>query len=60
MALGQATHTSRTITRWDLIRALVVVAAVLIAIVALLGAFGLPQMAPSYDIVPDPAGPLGF
>ena len=60
MALGQATHMSWTITRWDLIRALLVVAAVLIVAVALVGAFGLSQMAPSYDIVPDPAGPLGF
>lgn len=60
MTLGQATHRNRAITRWDLIRALVALAIILVAFVALLGAFGFPQVAPSLDIAPDPAGPLGF
>lgn len=60
MTMGQATHRNRAIARWDLIRALFALAIILVAAVALLAAFGLPQLAPSLDIVPDPAGPLGF
>jgi hypothetical protein len=53
-------HGSFALTRGDLIRGLIVVAAVIIAIAALSGAFGLHELGPTYDIVPDPAGPLGF
>jgi hypothetical protein len=34
--------------------------AVLVFVAALNMAFGMPQVAPTYEIVPDPAGPLGF
>lgn len=60
--MTQATvhHTRRTITRRDLIRALAIIAAVLITVVTLIAAFGTPGLVPSYDIVPDPAGAMGF
>jgi ABC-type transporter Mla subunit MlaD len=60
MTLGQATHRSRTISREDLVRALFVAVAVLLVVVALVAAFGLQQTGPTYDVVTDPAGPLGF
>ncbi len=60
MALGQLSHPSRTIARGELLRALLVTVAVLIAVIALLAVFGLQQLGPVYDVVPDPAGPLPF
>ncbi len=60
MALGQLTHRSRTIAGGDLLHVLLITLAVLIAVLALVAAFGLQQLGPVYDVVPDPAGPLPF
>lgn len=53
-------HVQRGLGYPELARTLLVVVAVLVFVAALNMAFGMPQTSPTYEIVPDPAGPLPF
>jgi hypothetical protein len=44
----------------DLVRALLIVAAVIVLMIVLTAVFGVQQTGPSYQIVPDPASGLGL
>lgn len=56
MALHQATLGQRVAAYRDLVRVLLIVAAVIVLMLAANVVFGVQQTGPSYDIVPDPAG----
>ena len=56
MALHQRTLGQRLGSYQDLIRVLVIVAAVIVLMLAANVIFGVQQTSPSYEIVPDPAG----
>lgn len=58
MTLNPTTHAGRALSVHDIVRALLIVAAVVIFLAALNMAFGMPQVI--YQIVPDPAGPLPY
>ena len=60
MTLNQPTHAGQALTYRNLARILLLIAAVIVFVAALNMAFGMPQISPVFDVVPDPAGPLPF
>lgn len=60
MALNQPTPVGRVLSYGTLVRVLFIVVATIIVVAALNMAFGLPSMGPTFQIVPDPAGPLPY
>ncbi len=60
MALHPTTSGLRSAAYEDLVRALLIVAAVIVVMIAATLLLGVSQAGPSYDIVPDPAGLLPF
>jgi hypothetical protein len=60
MTLNAPGRDSRALGYPELARILLAIVAVLVFVAALNMAFGMPQVAPTYEIVPDPAGPLPF
>jgi hypothetical protein len=59
MAL-QRTSIGQNVSHHDLVRALFIVVAVIVLMLALTAIFGVQQAGPSYQIVPDPASGLGL
>jgi nitrogen fixation protein FixH len=60
MTMQQMSSSTRALTLWHLVRVLAAIAAVILAVGVLYAAFGPHLMGPTYQIVPDPAGPLPF
>jgi Na+/proline symporter len=60
MALQQTTLGERATSFEDLVRVLLIIAAVIVVMIALTAVFGVGQTGPSYDIVPDPAAAAGL
>jgi hypothetical protein len=60
MALHQSTLGQRIASNQDLVRALLIVAAVIVLMLVMTAIFGVQQTGPSYEIVPDPASGLGL
>jgi hypothetical protein len=60
MALQHPTLGKRVASNQDLVRALLIVAAVIVLMIVLTAVFGVQQTGPSYQIVPDPASGLGL
>ena len=60
MALHQRTLGQMAAAHQDLLRVLLIVAAVLVVMLVATAIFGVQQTGPSYEIVPDPAGGLGL
>ena len=60
MALHQSTLAQRVASYPDLLRVLLVVAAVLVVMAVATVIFGVQGTGPGYDIVPDPAAGLGL
>ena len=60
MALHQATLGQRRASHQDLVRVLLIIAAVIVLMIVMTAIFGVQRAAPSYQIVPDPAGGLGL
>ena len=60
MALQRTTLGQRAVPYRDLIRVLVIVAAVIVLMLVMTAMFGVQQTGPSYEIVPDPASGLGL
>jgi hypothetical protein len=60
MALQHPTLGKRVASNQDLVRALLIVAAVILLMIVLTAVFGVQQTGPSYQIVPDPASGLGL
>jgi hypothetical protein len=56
MALHQTTLGQRVASYQDLVRVLLIVAAVIVLMLVATAIFGVQQTGPSYEIVPDPAG----
>ena len=60
MALQRTTLGQRAASYPDFVRVLVLVAAVIVLMLVLTAIFGVQQVGPSYQIVPDPASGLGL
>jgi hypothetical protein len=60
MALNRPMQAAHLPVSRDLARILLLVAAAIVFVAALNMAFGMPHPGPTYEIVPDPAGPLPF
>jgi hypothetical protein len=60
MALHRTTLGQRADSYRDLVRVLLIVAAVIVVMLVLSAIFGVQQTGPSYQIVPDPASGLGL
>jgi len=60
MALQHSTLRQRVTSNQGLVRALLIVAAVIVLMLVLTVVFGVQQAGPSYQIVPDPASGLGL
>jgi hypothetical protein len=60
MALHQRTLGQMAVSHQDLLRILLIVAAVIVLMLVATTVFGVQQAGPSYEIVPDPAGVLGL
>ncbi|MDR3544199.1 MAG: hypothetical protein P4L30_00335 [Candidatus Limnocylindrales bacterium] len=60
MALQHPTLGQRVASNQDLVRALLIVAAVIVLMIVLTAVVGVQQTGPSYQIVPDPASGLGL
>jgi hypothetical protein len=60
MALHQGTLGQRAASYQDLVRVLLIVAAVIVLMLVATVIFGVQQTGPSYEIVPDPASGLGL
>lgn len=60
MALHRTTLGQRADSYQDLVRVLLIVAAVIVVMLVLSAIFGVQQTGPSYQIVPDPASGLGL
>ena len=60
MALQRMTLGQRAASYQDLVRVLLIVAAVIVLMLVLTAIFGVQQAGPSYQIVPDPASGLGL
>ena len=60
MALQHSTLGQRVTSSQDLVRALLIVAAVIVLMLVLTAVIGVQQTGPSYQIVPDPASGLGL
>jgi hypothetical protein len=55
MALQQITRGEKAAAYQDLVRALLIVAAVIVVMLVATAIFGVGQTGPSYDLAPDPA-----
>lgn len=60
MTLNQPMHAGQSLPLRDFARILLLIVAVIVFVAALNMAFGMPQVSPMFDVVPDPAGPLPF
>jgi hypothetical protein len=60
MALHRTTLGQQVGVFEDLVRVLLIVAAVIVLMLVLTAIFGMHQAVPSLQIVPDPAGALGL
>ena len=60
MALQHSILGKRAAPYPDLVRVLLIVAAVIVLMLVLTAIFGVQQTGPSYEIVPDPASGLGL
>jgi hypothetical protein len=60
MALQHSTSEQRAALNPDFLRALLIVAAVIVVMIVLTAIVGVGQTGPSYQIVPDPASGLGL
>jgi hypothetical protein len=60
MTLHQPTLGQRVASNQDLLRVLLIVAAVIAILLVMTVVFGVHQGVPSYQIVPDPAAGLGL
>jgi hypothetical protein len=60
MALHRMAQLPRAAAFPDLVRPLLIIAAVIVLMVVLTALLGWHQLGPSYQIVPDPAGPAGL
>lgn len=60
MALHPMTYGQRVASNQDLLRVLLVVAAVIVVMLVLTAIFGVQQPGPPYQLTPDPASGLGF
>jgi hypothetical protein len=60
MALNRPMQAGHPLAYRDLARILLLVAAAIVFVAALNMAFGMPHPGPTFEIVPDPAGPLPF
>jgi hypothetical protein len=60
MTLQRMTLGQRAASYQDLVRVLLIVAAVIVIMLVLTAIFGVQQTGPSYQIVPDPASGLGL
>ena len=60
MALQRTTLGRRALFSQDLVRAMLIVAAVIVLMLVMTAVFGVQQTGPSYDIVSDPAAGLGL
>lgn len=60
MALQRSTLGQRDASYQDLVRAVLIAAAVIVLMLVLTAVFGVQQTGPSYQIVPDPASGLGL
>jgi hypothetical protein len=56
MALHQTTLEPRAAFSQDLVRVLLIVAAVVVLLLVATAIFGVNQIGPSYELTPDPAG----
>ena len=59
MALQHSTLGKMAASHQDLVRAVLIAAAVIVLMLVLTVVFGVQQSGPSYQIVPDPASGLG-
>ena len=55
MALQQPILAGSTVTREDVIRVLLIVAAVIAVVIVATALIGMQQAGPAYDLTPDPA-----
>jgi hypothetical protein len=55
MALDQTTHGQLATSKRDLVRVLVILAAVIVLMIVATATIGMQQTGPLYEIVPDPA-----
>ena len=60
MAFQHSMLGKRAASYADLVRVLLIVAAVIVLMLVLTAIFGVQQTGPSYEIVPDPASGLGL
>jgi hypothetical protein len=60
MALPHPTLVQRGTIRPEVLRAMAILIVVLVAMAVLTALVGVVQSGPSYDLIPDPAGALGF
>ena len=60
MAVRSPGHAGRVLTYHDILRIVLLAGAIIVFLAALNMAFGMPHAGPTFDIVPDPAGPLPF
>jgi uncharacterized membrane protein len=60
MALQHATQGQRVALNPDLLRAFLIVAAVIVVMMVLTAIIGVGQTGPTYQIVPDPASGMGL
>ena len=60
MAAPQPTLLQRASSHEDLLRALVMIVAIVAALAVLTAVFGVTHSGPSYELIPDPAGALPF
>ena len=56
MALQQITHGHKAASYEDLVRAVLIVAAIIVLMLVATVVFGVGRTGPAYEIVPDPAG----
>ena len=60
MALQRSALGTRAAPSRDLVRVLLILAAVIVVFLVMTAVFGIGQAGPSYDIVSDPASGLGL
>jgi hypothetical protein len=60
MVLHRASQPTHALTYHDILWIVLLAGAVILVVVALNMAFGMPVAGPSFQIVPDPAGPLPY
>jgi hypothetical protein len=58
--MQQMSGSARALTLLHLVRVLAAIAVVILAVGVLYAAFGPHVLGPTYQVIPDPAGPLPF